>query len=276
MRTGTFELVQEVRSREVGGGTEIEYVADVEGPDWLAQFIRHPPSAVEERFASIDDEKFLTGVRLVNPRLARDTRELVALMDGGSLRAIQAGPFISHIETIFAHAQPGERWLLLMNGPDPKPVSLRGAVLEAFRQTTEHIDWDELGVDLKELLEDRPLEVLANSGFKVTELFACAADGMASGVWRLMRVHIGKRGYLAFDFPDDGRYAGGALLVGWEPASSTAAYRAALKWAYREYGVALRFPYTCRDIEVESIRNARLFRSIAAKAGGGERVEDPL
>jgi hypothetical protein len=113
--------------------------------------------------------------------------------------------------------------------------------------------------------DSSPLEVLANSGFTVTELFACAADGMASGVWRLMRVRVGRRGYLVYDFADDNRYAGGALLVGWEPGNSTAAYRAALKWAYGEYGEALSFPYTRRDIEVESIRNERLFRSIAAQ-----------
>jgi hypothetical protein len=265
-RKGTLEIVQRVKSYEVGGGTDVEYVADVEGPGWLAQFIRLPPRAVEERFDSIDDEQFLAGVALVNPRLAGETKELVALMNGEPLSSIQAGPFISHIERVFAHAQSAKSGLLLLDGPNAEPVSLRTTVLNAFREATQDIDWDELGVDLEDSLQDSPLEVLANSGFSVTQLFTCAADGMASGVWQLMRVRIGRRGYLVFDLVDDERYSGGALLVGWEPASSTAAYHAALKWAYREHGEALSFPYTRSDIEVESIRNARLLRSIARQA----------
>ena len=112
------------------------------------------------------------------------------------------------------------------------------------------------------MFEGAPLDMLAANGFKVP-VFACIADGMASGAWFLARVHIDGRGYLAYDFCDDRRYAGGALLVGWTEAHNSAAYRAALEWAYRNYGAALKFPYTSPDIEVESIRNARLLRSMA-------------
>lgn len=264
---GGLEIVQTLDDHDVGGGGAIEYLAHVEGPSWLAEFITEPPGAVADRFDSIDADEFLNAVAEVSPRLATVTSSLVRFLSGERLEAGEARPFLAALEKIVDGAI--EDGLKFPRDSNEEPLLLSQAIIEAIEAASPAPNREARSRDWNEVFEDPPLSVLESCGFRVTPLFHCAADGMASGVWSLSRVHIGGLGYLVFDLPESSDYEGGALLVGWEPASGTAAYQAALEWAYKEYGQALSFPFTRSDIEVEMIRNERLFRSAATKALGG-------
>jgi hypothetical protein len=76
---GRLELIQEVRNYdEIGCGSEIEYSAVIESAEWLASFLTEKPGSVEERFPALDVEHLLTKLTTLAPRLALETRRLLA------------------------------------------------------------------------------------------------------------------------------------------------------------------------------------------------------
>lgn len=262
VKSGQLEIFSELVSHDACGERESEYGADVEDAAWLAEFLSSPPAKIEERF-KLDVGYVLDAIATLDPRLASETKWILEVVDSRSLSTIPREAFAAGIQQAFGHIENAGGHALIVGGPSKEPVLLRSVFEKVVTDATRTLAWDG-AVDWSDV---RCVNVLEESGFKVTPLFLCAADGMASGVWSLTRVTIGERGYLVYDFADDERYAGGALLVGWEPSTSTAAYRSALGWAYEEYGEALSFPFTRTDIEVESIRNERLFRHVARAAG---------
>jgi hypothetical protein len=239
---------------------ETEYVAPVEGPGWFANFLRSPPSVIEERFSSLDEDVVLSAVTKINPRLAAEATWCLNLMDNDSFETVPAASLRARFSREFQRRGNGEESALLFGKGARGPVSLRAVLLRTIETATKHLAWDIANLDWTNV---SPVAVLEESGFRVTSLFTCTAGGMASGGWSLYRVHIDEKGYLLYEFADDQRYEGGVLLVGWEPANSNLGYRAALEWAYHEYGRSLSFPFTRTDIEVERIRNERLFRAVA-------------
>ncbi|HXG70365.1 MAG TPA: hypothetical protein VNJ04_07100 [Gemmatimonadaceae bacterium] len=109
----------------------IEYLAHVEGPSWLAEFLTEPPGAVADRFGSIDADKFLNAVAEVSPRLATVTSSLVRFLGGEPLEAGEARPFLAALERIVDGAI--EDGLKFPRDSNQDPLLLSRAIIEAIR-----------------------------------------------------------------------------------------------------------------------------------------------
>lgn len=112
---------------------------------------------------------------------------------------------------------------------------------------------------------------LEDLGGKVRRLWTCGCAGGWGDPWSLFAARIGDRAYLVFTLPDEGEWAGsGGVMLGWSPASSRRVEDAALVHAYRQFGEALRFPFTAsareRADEIESMVNRPRFRRVARVA----------